>query len=270
MQDTDSRGWGSRSRKTKGALFNKEAFMLYASLRRGLAVCLSFFLAFPVGMLPAASSTPVGTLRFEGIVYLGGERAHTDSVLYSGDHLRTADGRATISLPRGELLVLGKNSTVAFERSRGGLLVGLEKGQLALAASPQLPVRVETDGLTVSPTGTFPGLAEVALREDGSVAVAVRRGTMAVANLRAEPVIVAAGELLTVSPRLAQAEKSRPVGTAAHGKMTLGEKLRTFRIGRLSHAASVGVLAGIIGGAAAAAIIVPLTVGEEKVSPSAP
>jgi hypothetical protein len=53
--------------------------------------------------------------------------------------------------------------------------------------------------------------------------------------------------------------------------MTLGDKLRTFRIGGLSHGASLAVVVGVIGGAAAAAIAVPLVVGdEEEVSPSAP
>jgi hypothetical protein len=52
--------------------------------------------------------------------------------------------------------------------------------------------------------------------------------------------------------------------------MTLGEKLRTFRIGGLSHQASVALVAVIAAGAATA-ITVPLVVGEEEVvSPSVP
>jgi hypothetical protein len=53
--------------------------------------------------------------------------------------------------------------------------------------------------------------------------------------------------------------------------MTLGEKLRTFRIGGLSHGASVALMVGILGGTTAAAIAIPLTVGdEEPISPSQP
>jgi len=75
--------------------------------------------------------------------------------------------------------------------------------------------------------------------------------------------------VITVNPRLAQAQQSKPIGTGAHGKMTLGEKLRTFKIGNLSHGASVAILGGALAGATAAAVIVPLTVGQEE-SPFVP
>ena len=80
--------------------------------------------------------------------------------------------------------------------------------------------------------------------------------------LRADPAIVSATQRLTVRPQLGQAEESKAIGTGAHGKMTFGEKLSTFRIGRLSHSASVAVMVLMIGGAAAASIAVPLTVGK--------
>jgi hypothetical protein len=249
----------------------KEVFMHHAFSRGGAAVWLSLLLVLPVLTLSAASLAPLGTLRCDGVVYLRGETARLGSVVYSGDQLRTAEGRATISLPGGDLMVLDRQSSAALRRSPEGLFVGLEKGRVVWALAAQAPLRVQTDGLTISPRAAFPSLAEVAMRGDGSLVVAVHRGKISIADLRAEPVAVSAGQLITISPRLSQAGQTLPVGTAAHGKMTLGEKLRTFRFGSLSHQASVAVATGVLGGAAATSIVVPLTVGEEEnISPSTP
>ena len=245
--------------------------MVDAYLRRSVAVLLSWLLLVPFGTLLAATPIPVGALQSIGAVYVGQDAASPAAVIYSGDLLRTDEGKATVSLPQGGLLVLGSKSAAALSRTDEAVRVNLEKGRVAFSSSSGFPLRVAADGLTVSPTASFPTLAEIALLDDGTLHLSVRRGKITVANLRPEPVVLAAGQVLTVEPRLAQAEKSKPIGTGAHGKMTTGEKLRTFRIGGLSHAASVAVLGGVIGGAAAAAIIVPLTVGTEPAaSPSTP
>jgi len=245
--------------------------MVDAYLRRSVAVLVSWLLVVPVGTLLAAAPTPVGALHSEGTVYLGQDAVSPASVIYSGDILRTDNGKATVTLPYGDLLVLGSKSAAALDRTPETVMVSLEKGQMAFNSSSQLPLRIEADGLTISPSGSFRTLAEIALLDDGSIQLSVRRGKISVANLRPESVVLSAGQSLTVNPRLAQSDKSKPIGTGAHGKMTLGEKLRTFRIGGLSHGASVAIVGGIVGGAAATAIVVPLVVGEEQpVSPSAP
>jgi hypothetical protein len=195
--------------------------------------------------------------------------AQTPSVVYSGDHLKTADGRALVALAHGGLIRLESNSGAVLDDFPGGFVMNLEKGQLGFSALPQHRLSVRTAGLTLSPTGSLPSLADVALGGDGSVFVAVHRGVVSIADLRPEPVLVSAGQTITVNPQLAQAQ-TQPVGTSAHGKMSLGEKLRTFRVGSLSHPASVAVLTVGLGAAAAAAVAVPLSIKESHVSPSAP
>jgi ferric-dicitrate binding protein FerR (iron transport regulator) len=185
------------------------------------------------------------------------------ATLYSGDVVRTESSPATVSFPRGDLLVLDRQSLVAFQGSSGRCLIRLEKGRLSFAAYTAQPICVETDGLALRWVGSFPSLAEVDRRADGSVAVAVLRGTISVTNLRPEAILVDAGRLIEIGPRLAQSQ-GPAVGTAAHGKMSIGDKLRTFRIGGLSHAASVAVLSLALG-VVVAGVTVALTV-----SPSAP
>jgi hypothetical protein len=249
----------------------KEDFMVDAYLRRSVAVLLSWLLVVPFGTLLAATPIPIGALQSQGTVYLGQDAASPAAVIYSGDTLRTDDGKATVSLPQGDLLVLGGKSAVALSRTDEAIGVSLEKGLLAFTSASQLPLRIEADGLTVSPAASFRTLAEIALLDDGTLHLAVRSGKVSVANLRPEPVVLTAGQVLSVEPRLAQAQQSKPIGTGAHGKMTTGEKMRSFHIGGLSHAASVAVVVGVVGGAAATAIAVPLVVGnEEAVSPSTP
>jgi len=243
--------------------------MHLASVRRGAVVLLCLLLVLPVISLAAANLSPLGTLRPEGAVYLDGDSVGADSVIYSGDQVRTEEGRATISLARGTLVVLDRNSSAVVQHSEQDLSIGLDKGQLAVSFAGHQASGVKADGLSLSPTGTFPSLAEVAMRGDGSLVVAVHRGKISIDRLRAQPVVLTAGQIITISPRLAQAQQSKPIGTGAHGKMTLGEKLRTFHIGNLSHGASVAIVGGALAGAATTAVVVPLTVGQEE-SPFVP
>lgn len=215
--------------------------------------------------LPAAAPDVLGTLRSNGAVYLGTVSTQGEVTLYGGDRVSTEASQATVSFLRGNLLVLDRQSRAMFQRTARGPIVNLERGSLSFTASASEAVRVETEGLILSGTGSYPSLAEVALRGDGGLVVAVHRGTLAVANLRPDPVVVKSGQYLTVDPPAAQV-----VGTAAHGKQTLGDKLRTFHLGRLSHAASVAALAGILGGITATSIAIPLAHEGPRVSPSAP
>ena len=243
--------------------------MHHASVRRGARVGLCLLFVLPAISLTAANRSPLGELRSTGLVFLDGDSVRGESVVYTGDQVKTQEGRAAVSLPHGSLMVLDRNSCAVLQRSHPETSIGLENGTLTVSFANQEALHVRADGLLLSPTGTIPVLAEVAMKGDGSLVVAVHRGKISIADLRAEPVVIAAGQVITVNPRLAQAQQSKPIGTGAHGKMTLGEKLRTFHIGGLSHGASVAIVGGTLAGATAAAVIVPLTVGQEQ-SPFVP
>jgi len=239
--------------------------MFQALHRSASAIGLGLALVVLAAPLCAAVPEALGTLRADGAVYLDRVSTQGESTLYGGDQVSTNASQATVAFLRGNLLVLDRQSRAMFQRTERGLVVNLERGGLSFTASASEAVRVETEGLILSRTGAYPSLAEVALGGDGSIVVAVHRGSLAVANLRPDPVVVEAGQYLKVDPPAAQV-----VGTAAHGKQTLGDKLRTFHIGSLSHAASVAVIAVAAGGITAAAIAIPLAHQGPTVSPSAP
>jgi len=239
---------------------------MFQALRRSVvALGLGLLLMLSAIPLRAELSRALGTLRSAGTVQLDRLPARGDCTLYSGDRVSTEASPATVSFRRGDLLVLDRQSRAMFQLTEGRLVVGLERGTLSFSASSADDARVESDGLTFIRTGSFPSLAEVALRDDGSVVLAVRRGTVAVRNLRPEPVVVQAGQYLRVSPPGAQV-----VGTGAHGKPTFADKVRTFQIGGLSHAASVAFLGATLGVVTATAIAVPLATEPGKASPAAP
>ncbi len=209
-----------------------------------------------VGALRAREAlTPLGNVHSSGVVYLGKQAAGRQAVIFSGDQLTTEEGQALISFPGGDLVELERQSEATLQYSAEGPALELERGKLSLAVTARRPIRIVSSGLTLSPNKMFPSLSEVARNGDGSLVVAVRRGQVSVANLRKEPIIVSAGQMMTIHAPAAQSQEG-PVGTGAHGKTTLGEKLRTFRIGGLSHGASVALVGGGIGGGAAAGIIV--------------
>ena len=84
-------------------------------------------------------------------------------------------------------------------------------------------------------------------------------------------VVVRAGNYIVISPRLANQDpaKGKAPGTGAHGGKTLGESLRTFKLGGLSHGASVAVVGGLFVGTAAA-IAIPLALDDEPSTPVSP
>lgn len=219
--------------------------------------------------LLAASPNPDGTLRAGARAYVDGTPAEAETTLYSGDRLRAGETRATVSLPQGGLLLLGQQSQATFQNPGEALQVNLEKGRLVFSTTARKPLRVVPEELTFSTTEGSPSFADIALRGYGSRVPAVHRGTASLSELRENPFAVTAGQTLNISPRLAQSQQgSSPIGTGAHGKMTLREKLRTFQMGHLSHGASLAIMGGLLGGVAAAAII-PLALQPSR-KPSLP
>ncbi len=239
---------------------------------RGSTLCLGM----TISLLLAGSATvvgaptPAGTLRCDGKVYVGNDRINSTAAVYAGDRLRTEEGQATVSFSHGDFMVLRNQTGAAIQSASDGLVIGLTRGELVLSSSSTQGPRVDVGGLLLTSEGKAPGLAQVAMKSDGTIAILVHRGVFSVAHLRPGPVVVSADQMLTVQPRVEQKEGPVTTGTGAHGNPTLGESLRTFRIDGLSHNASMAILVGSIGGAAAAAIIVPNVITESTISPSRP
>jgi ferric-dicitrate binding protein FerR (iron transport regulator) len=211
---------------------------------REIGLLLSLVLATP---LFALGGEQVGVVQSSGTVYVDHAAVSAGTQIKSGDHLQTASASAAVALPMGSTVLLEPRSAVTMSRLPDGVHISLERGNVTFSASASEGVHVLADGVMVSPKSTDAGLAEFALNGDGSLRIAVRSGSLLVANLRADPVTVRAGQFINVSPRVAQNDRA---GTAAGGKLSTAQKARSFQIGSLSHNASVALIAIIAGGIA--------------------
>lgn len=222
--------------------------MLTRTLRRGLAVVLCLFLAVPGALLSAAEPNPELTLQ--------------------GQH-PTALASAEVN-PRPEITNLPSRGLT--EPGRTTSAVFKVWGTTAIGGNGRVPANstspLACDSLTRSEelppalTRRSPTLSEAAPEVGGNLVVTLQPRNFATSSKFVDSAVLSAEELLTIRPALQMAQQSAPIGTGAHGKMTSGEKLRTFRIGRLSHGASVAVMGALVVGTIATAVVVPLTVGD--------
>jgi hypothetical protein len=242
--------------------------MAHSLLVRGASFALSVFLLLPA-FAAAAGSAPLGTLRSDGAVYVESTKVPTESALFSGDRVSTVDGRALLSLPHGSSFMIDRATSAVLHGDSQGFTIGLEKGRLTLNSNPLAPLQVETAGLTMTSAGRFPSLAEVAMLADGSVSLSVHRGAIVVRNASEQPIVIKAGNFITVGPQTLQ--KDQTPGTAAHGSKTASQAAKGIRLGSLSHGASVAVVGGLVA-VTAAAIAIPLAVNNNSTpaSPSVP
>jgi hypothetical protein len=67
-----------------------------------------------------------------------------------------------------------------------------------------LHLRVEAEGLMLSPSGNSPTRAEVAMRGDGSLELAVYRKDVSLADLGVRRELVPHGQIMTISPRVSR------------------------------------------------------------------
>lgn len=240
--------------------------MAHSLLIRGASVSLTFLLLLPT-FAAAAGPSPVGTLRSNGSVFVDSTIVPSESSLFSGDRVRTEAGRASLALAHGSSVLFEPASSAVLQKTPEGLFIGLEKGRLTLNSNPQSPIQVETGGIALLPEGKFPSLAEVAMMGDGSMLLAVHRGAVSVRNAQEEPIVVKAGNFISVGPQTVR-QKETP-GTAAHGSKTISQAAKGIHIGSLSHTATVAVIGGVVA-AAAVAVAIPLAVSDEEASPSTP
>jgi len=217
----------------------------------------------------AEAATLLGTLRCQGAVYLNGYPADSGTSVYSGDQVKTGEGQAVISLTKGEVVTPGRRTEVSLKVAEGRLALSLSQGQLAWAVAATRLARVEADGLEFSPAASLRSSAEIALRDDGSLVMAVRRGKISVGLLRSYPVVVSAGEVLLVDPRPAGPSRELSGVSAEGPSVTPEQPPRAYRIEKRSRRDLIPPL--IIAGIDLLSVIPhPLAEEESQASPWVP
>jgi len=244
--------------------------MFRTNLRKGLALLL--VAAWPANgiMAAAASGKALGKVMLATGATVEGVALPNEGTILSGDLLSVGKGgRALVKLEPAARAALAEQTSVRFRSDKGGLVAALSTGTVVAERQGKESFRVETDEYLVEPTAEGRALYMVAVLADKTTVVAARYGNVAITSAGSgERQVLSEGKFAVIPPGsidLPGQGKKLEAGQAAHGKIN-----KPWHIGRLSHDASVVLVAAIVVGAALA-ITLPLTLGEEApVSPVAP
>jgi hypothetical protein len=219
--------------------------------------------------------------------------------ILSGDTISVGEGGSVLlSFSPPALAALSAATNVRFSSAKGEIVTQLLSGALGVKRGNKGAFVVNTSAYRVEPRGE--GRAEflVSVLPDERTIVEAQQGQVTITEISSGEsytlgeglgaeipasatgfpgqgqglskvigiVTASTGATKNGSPRLAQSETP---GTAAHGKVPFFGKLRTFQIGELGHAASVGVFAFELGAPVGTAICIAICF-EATVSPSSP
>ena len=220
----------------------------------------------------ADSGQVIGKIIVSSGASSGGVILPSGGTILADDLLSTAKGgRALVEFSPTTRAALAEDTAVRFRQSEGALVAEVSLGTLVAERRESAGLVVETPEYKVEPADHGKALYLVAMLPDKSTVVAARYGQVSITEVSSgENYLLAEGEYAQIPPLSAGAPQRRgqqgpQAAQAAHGKIN-----KPWRIGRLSHAASVAIVALIVIGAALA-IALPIALEEEKpVSPVTP
>jgi len=187
--------------------------------RRVLSLLTLFLLVILAAMPLWGGSAVVGTVAGGTNVMVGEQPLVPNTTLFSGDSLQVKDGSAIVSMPKGGLVVLGRDTAVSFERAADEVTVALTRGSLSVMhPADSAPVCVKVGPVSVLPGKGFKTQGDVAIVND-LVLVTAKEGSLVVqgADRTAE---VKKGKTVAIK-NVAQAGQVGAAGNAAHISMHL-------------------------------------------------
>jgi len=188
------------------------------------------------------------------------------------DLLRTGKGgRALVSFSPTTRAALSEETSVRFRTVQGALAAEISSGTLVAEKQGQEGLAVQTPRYQVKPTGPGKATYLVAVLPDETTVVAAEYLPAIIVEVSSgESYTLASGQYAVIPPLSSGVPRAGKPGTVEAGQAAHGKINKPWHIGRLSHDASVVLVAVIVAGAALA-ITLPLTLGEEApVSPVAP
>ncbi len=224
----------------KNRLLTQVVVAVMCGLLAGPALC-------PLSAAPAA----MGRVVANAPAKLTGVLIPREATVFSGDRLTTgAEGWARLYLAEGEQIHLAALSEARAARAGERVDVELMNGQLLLQTRAGSSVNVQANGLAVLPVGQE-AVWEVTRTSPNEVLVAARSGSVEVRGVNRN-LTVPAGRSARVTTAAAPASPAPPV---AAGGLTAAQK--------------GAIIAGIVGGIIATAVIVHNnTESNRQVTPS--
>jgi phosphohistidine swiveling domain-containing protein len=160
-----------------------------------------------------AGSAVIGSVAGSTNATMDGQALMPKTTVFSGDSLQVKDGAAVVALGSQSRLVFGRETAASFLRDGREVTVLLGRGNVSLyQGQAGMSLRVKVGTVTVSPTGEYKTLGEVAML-NGAVVVTAKEGKLRVeSNGTAQE--IAKGKTVTVAARPARAPQP---GTGSAG-----------------------------------------------------
>jgi len=190
-------------------------------------------------------SAAIGTIAGGLHATVGGEAIQPNTVVFSGDSLRVADGAAVVSMKTGSRVILGQRTAASFLQGSDEVILVLEQGNVSMYhPASATPLRVRLGALSVGSVRGFNTRGDVAML-DGVVVVTAKEGELRLEK-NGSTMEVRKGQTITLSAKVASAPQGAPSAGAGAPPQHGGGSSSLLTWAGLS-AGVAGTIFGVVG-----------------------
>jgi trimeric autotransporter adhesin len=206
------------------------------SVSRVLLAAVFFGMLTPLHAM--GGSAAIGAIADSVDATVGGEAIQPNTVVFSGDTLRVADGAAVVAMNTGSRVVLGQRTAASFLKGSQEVVVVVANGNVSIyhPASAE-PLRLRLGGLFVGPAKGFNTLGDVAML-NGMAVITAKEGMLRLEG-NGSTVEVHKGRTIAVPVKVTRAPQGAPSAAAGPPPQHTG--------GSSSLLLWAGVGAGVVG-----------------------
>jgi trimeric autotransporter adhesin len=158
-------------------------------------------------------SAAIGAIAGSRDATVGGEAVQPNTVVFSGDTLRVADGAAVVAMNTGSRVVLGQRTAASFLKGSDEVVVVLEQGNVSMYHPGSAePLRLRLGGLSVGPAKGFNTLGDVAML-NGMAVVTAKEGMLRLER-NGSAIEVSKGRTISVPVKVTRAPQGAPSAAA--------------------------------------------------------
>lgn len=196
---------------------------------------------------PAAfgGSAAIGTVAGSLDATMAGEAIQPDTVVFSGDTVRVAEGAAVVAMNTGSRVVLGQRTAASFLKRDDEVVVILEQGNVSMYHPGSAgPLRLRLGALSVAPAKGFNVRGDVAMLE-GMAVVTVKEGVLRLEK-EGSAVEIRRGHTLAVPTKAGRVPQGAPSAGAGAPPQHVGGSSSIMQWATLG-AGAAGAILGAVG-----------------------
>ena len=208
-------------------------------------VLAAVFFATVIPPHALCGSAAIGTIAGSLHATVGGEAIQPNTVVFSGDSLRVADGAAVVAMNTGSRVILGQRTAASFLQGSNEVIVVLEQGNVLMYhPASAAPLRVRLGTLSVGSVKGFNTRGDVAML-DGVAVVTAKEGELRLER-NGSAMEVRKGQTITLPAKVARAPQGAPSAGAGAPPQHVGGSSSLWTWAGLS-AGVAGMIFGVVG-----------------------